>query len=78
MGICYICSNTKRLLSVLGGVAVIWLIAIMVTPLGFPYGGDHDQPTPMRLLALVSTTSVLIDLSALIKTPASFLKIILY
>lgn len=52
MGICYICSNIKRLLSVLGGVAVIWLIAIMVTPLGFPYGGDHDQPTPMRLLAL--------------------------
>ena len=53
MGLCYVCSNIKRLLTVLSAITVVWILAIFVTPLGFPYSGNSNQPTSMRLLAVV-------------------------
>ena len=53
MGLCYVCSNIKRLLTVLSAITVVWVLAIFVTPLGFPYSGNTNQPTSMRLLAVV-------------------------
>ncbi|XP_060607181.1 endoplasmic reticulum metallopeptidase 1-like [Ruditapes philippinarum] len=48
----YLCGNMKKVISFLSAISAVWLLAIVFTPLGFPYSGNQQQPSPMRLLAL--------------------------
>ncbi|WAR23339.1 ERMP1-like protein [Mya arenaria] len=54
VSLCYLCHGLRRVCAVLGGVSLVWLAVILLTPLGFPYSADLEQPSPMRLLALHS------------------------
>ncbi|KAL4236001.1 Endoplasmic reticulum metallopeptidase 1 [Mactra antiquata] len=50
----YLCSDLKKLVTIVTGITVVWLLVIVFTPLGFPYSGNKEHPSPMRLLALHS------------------------
>ena len=62
VGICYLCKGMKKLCLGLVAIAVVWLAFILVTPLGFPYNGNTDHPSPMRLLALVSRHYMIVQI----------------
>ncbi|KAH3694079.1 endoplasmic reticulum metallopeptidase 1-like isoform X1 [Dreissena polymorpha] len=52
VSLCYLCRNIRKICAVLAVVVLVWVCAIVVSPLGFPYSGDKDHPSPNRLLAI--------------------------
>jgi len=50
--------NPSRILSFLGGLFLIAVGLLILTPLGFPYSGDPAAPTPQRFMIAVSVISL--------------------
>jgi hypothetical protein len=50
--------NPTRVLSILGGLFLIALGLLILTPLGFPYSGDPAAPAAQRFMIAVSVISL--------------------
>ena len=50
--------NPSRILSFLGGIFLIAVGLLILTPLGFPYSGDPEGPAPQRFMIAVSVISL--------------------
>jgi len=50
--------NPSRVLSILGGLFLIAVGLLILTPLGFPYSGDPAAPAPQRFMIAVSVISL--------------------
>jgi hypothetical protein len=46
--------NPDRILSMLGGMFLIAVSLLILTPLGFPYSSDPAAPAPQRFMIAVS------------------------
>lgn len=55
--------NPERVFSLLIGMFLISISLLILTPLGFPYSGDPNSPSPQRFMIVVSSTLTMFGIS---------------
>ena len=55
VGANYLCHNLKSFLMFLASCFAVAVFLVLFTPLGFPFSGNPNGPSPKRVLPFVST-----------------------